>query len=251
MKCGLSRACEKISMKHEFNTSRRYYLLQAFKALSLGLLSTSASAKFLATPLSWLNGSRQEDNNQSIRRLIGVVRINGKKATLKSTIRAGDTIETGEDGSIVFVVKSQVMLLHNNAKMTLNKPSHPILTLSAGRLLSVSRQMKIKIKTPTAVIGVKGTGWYVEAEDYLSYFCTCYGEADIRSKDDKTSQLKVVTIHHETPVYIFNNYERGNNIIKASRVINHTDDELRLLEELVGRKPPFGNKYPKGWSIWR
>lgn len=45
------------------------------------------------------------------------------------------------------------------------------------------------------------------------------------------------TSHHESPRYIRRNSE-GSYMVKA-KPINHTDAELIMLEETVGRKPPF------------
>ncbi len=44
--------------------------------------------------------------------------------------------------------------------------------------------------------------------------------------------------HHDRPLYITATKNSGNNIRKAG-FVNHTDQELALIETLVGRKPPF------------
>lgn len=55
------------------------------------------------------------------------------------------------------------------------------------------------------------------------------------SKKDLTIKETVKTNHHDEPRYI---YSKKNIIVKAP-VINHTDLELIMLEELVLREPPF------------
>jgi hypothetical protein len=45
-------------------------------------------------------------------------------------------------------------------------------------------------------------------------------------------------MHHDKPLYILANQPKGQNI-RAAGFINHTDQELMLIEALVGRTPPF------------
>ena len=44
--------------------------------------------------------------------------------------------------------------------------------------------------------------------------------------------------HHDRPVYVVKDGGAGNNIRNAG-FINHTDQELALIETLVGRRTPF------------
>ena len=94
-----------------------------------------------------------------------------------------------------------------------------------------------KLVTPSAVIGIRGTGAYMESQRGRTYFCLCYGAADIASADGKVKD-SYSTTHHESPRYIYGD-RREQAIIPAS-VSNHTDAELIMLEALVGRSPPQG-----------
>jgi len=47
-----------------------------------------------------------------------------------------------------------------------------------------------------------------------------------------------VSQHHDKPLYILANATPGESIRRAP-FINHTDQELMLIESLVGRTPPF------------
>jgi hypothetical protein len=112
--------------------------------------------------------------------------------------------------------------------------------LLAGKLLSVSRNNGLRIETPTATIGIRGTGVYLEVGPEKTYFCTCYGEVDIVANNDGTSRESVVSKHHDKPLYIFGKESPGQCIHDAHRLtINHTDEELVMAEALVGRAPPF------------
>ena len=48
----------------------------------------------------------------------------------------------------------------------------------------------------------------------------------------------MVSKHHDRPIYILAEGPSGERI-RAAPFINHTDQELMLIEALVGRTPPF------------
>ena len=89
----------------------------------------------------------------------------------------------------------------------------------------------------TATIGVRGTGIYVESDPEQSYVCTCYGHTVIASNDQPDAWEEVVARHHDNPLYILPG--KDGEVIRPAPFINHTDTELALIEELVGRAPPF------------
>lgn len=217
---------------HALEDPRRRVVLQA---LATGLLcsgsSVNASGLFGNTP-------QKLADNRSIYRIGGTVLVNGMAADTQTIIKPGDTIETDSGGDTVFVVGTQALLLRENSSVTLQTVQQPQLTIHRGRLLSVSRNLPIRITTPTAIVGVRGTGWYAEAEEDQTYFCTCYGSTSITAATDASSQRDITSAHHDQPVYIVKDGSAGNNIRNAP-MINHTDQELTLLEALVGREPPF------------
>jgi hypothetical protein len=112
------------------------------------------------------------------------------------------------------------------------------LRLLTGALLSVSRASPIRVETANASIGIRGTGWYAESQPDQTYFCTCYGTADIGSRDDPSSRQTVAATHHDRPLYVVSDAPAGQRVRNAP-FINHTDQELMLIETLVGRTPPF------------
>ena len=76
---------------------------------------------------------------------------------------------------------------------------------------------------------------YLEVDIEKSYICTCYGTSLIQLKNDLNTKEIVKTKHHDEPRYIYSD----KNIIEQAPIINHTDLELIMLEELVLRVPPF------------
>jgi hypothetical protein len=192
---------------------------------------------------------------QSIYRLVGEVKINEREADLQTQIRAGDTIETGRNAEIVFVVGGNAMLLRAGSRLVIAPPAKPTdasslivtgLRLLTGAVLSVSRRQPMRFDTAVATIGIRGTGFYAESDPGETYFCTCYGEVDIASSLDPESRTSVVAQAHDRPLYIISGGAAGNNI-RSAPFKNHSNDELTLIETLVGRVPPFGTsgyRYP-------
>ncbi len=172
---------------------------------------------------------------KGIYRVRGDVRVNGEPAKEGGQVRAGDSVTSGADGEMVFVVNRDAMLVRRNSNIALLADGLRAVT---GAVLSVFASGQAKqIRTETATIGIRGTGVYVEAEPQRSYVCTCYGEAFLEPIGDPASRETVRTSHHEQPRYIM--ASGAPQMIMRAPVINHTDAELILLESLVGRQPPF------------
>jgi len=181
-----------------------------------------------------------------IQKLKGEVFINRVAAKKGQTVAFGDTVTTGIDSMVIFVVENSVYLLWDNTEFEMHaetsskykKSVKIILKLLRGKALSVfSTKNQKRVITPTAVAGIRGSGLYVEAEPQKTYLCMCYGIADIAVRDKPDIQESFKTTHHDSPRYIYGS-ESGNRIEKAP-VFNHTDAELIMLEALVFRKPPF------------
>jgi hypothetical protein len=185
---------------------------------------------------------------RSIYRISGKVLVNGNPATIETRIGAGDTVETPKGGEIVFVVGENSMLMRDGSHIELRTEQKASMIMNGfrmltGKLLSVSRNRPMLVVTATATIGIRGTGFYVEADPQQTYFCTCYGVADIAANDDNESTDTVVSRQHDKPLYILAGAKPGQSI-RGAPFINHTDQELMLIESLVGRAPPF--VFPRG-----
>lgn len=188
---------------------------------------------------------------RGVYRVRGDARINGVPAQPKMEVKAGDTVITGKDGEIVFVIARDAMLVRANSRVELTGTAGALvatgLRIVTGAALSVfSPGERKQIRTATATIGIRGTAAYVEAAADKTYICTCYGTADLEAADDPAARETVQTRHHDQPRYIM--AKGAPQMIMGAPVVNHTDAELVLLESLVGRRPPFvdapdGKKY--------
>ncbi len=223
----------------QIDDPRREFLINA---LSAGLY---AAGSFGILPSVWAMGKVPEKlvPGKSIYELSGDVKVDGRVATEQTSISINSTISTGEDSHVIFVVGQDAFILRSNSQLKVE--GNVILSsirLLSGKLLSVfgrrSDKQKLTIKTTTATIGIRGTGMYLESDTDKTYVCTCYGTADLYASKDKNSQERVVTKHHDAPRFIYAAKPAGKNIEEAP-VFNHTDDELALIETLVGREVPF------------
>jgi len=180
---------------------------------------------------------------QSIYQIDGDVRINGIKATQNTAIKQGDTVETDENSFAIFVVNKDAFILRSNSTLSLpaqtKAASSPnAFNLTRGRALSVLASRKTRITTPSAVIGIRGTGVYIEVEPERSYVCTCYGTVDLATSDDPSINETIQAQHHDDPRYILADKNQRNRIQPAP-FKDHDDQELLLIETLVGRTTPY------------
>lgn len=181
----------------------------------------------------------------------GEVLINGRPAKLGAALKPGDSVATAPGSSAVFVVGRDAFLIREKSELLTagGKALTGSLRLVTGKLLSVFGRGARRIATPTATIGIRGTGIYIEAEAERTYVCTCYGLVDLQASNMPEARETVNTTHHDAPRYIYAHGEMPIRMIEVAPVINHTDAELIMLEALVGRKPPFvgsGREYTLG-----
>lgn len=229
----------------ELDDPRREFLVRALTAGAfaatgaMGLLLPQAQASiFGKTP-------RKVPSGKSFFSIEGDVRVNGKAATEETLVQVSDTIQTGDKSQAVFVVGKDAFILRSNSELKLTGTGALLtnMRLLTGKLLSVfgkraKKDPALALISPTATIGIRGTGVYMESEPDLTYLCTCYGLVSMSSTEDPSSQETIASKRHDAPRYILAKGETGKRI-RPAPMINHEDIELLLIEELVGRTPPF------------
>ena len=170
--------------------------------------------------------------------LKGEVLIDGKPASPGQAVRPGATVRTGRGAEVTYIIDQNAFLQRENSVVQFGTDAaKDFFRVLSGKLLSVFGKGSKTLHTPTATIGIRGTGCYIEAQESAVYFCLCYGEAEIRPTADPSRIERIVTRHHDHPVMIHHDNERP--MMADAKVINHTDAELTLLENLTGRWPPF------------
>jgi len=225
---------------------RREFLI---RVLASGAFAVSLPLAGARTARSGAAGPAPLPAGRSIYRLQGSVRINGRAAIEETVISASDLIETGADGLLIFVVGKDAFILRNNSVLQLSTGSAgtgpevagatvSLMRVLTGKVLSVFGAQRHEIQTPVAAIGIRGTGIYVESEPAETYVCTCYGIADLAAIADPASAETVTSTHHSAPRYVSADGAAGTRIQPAP-FKNHDDEELLLIESLVGRTTPF------------
>ncbi|WP_420475653.1 hypothetical protein [Noviherbaspirillum sp. ST9] len=177
-----------------------------------------------------------------IRSIKGTVTVDGQPASIGQQIKPGQTVTTGPESEAVFVIGKDAFLQQENSEFgTTQATGVVVLRYITGKVLSVFGKGRKRLETPTATIGIRGTGCFISAGQDDTYFCLCYGTAVITPKDKPRVRRWVRTKHHDSPFNIGSG-KTGAAIRPAKDVVDHTDEQLVMLEELVGRAPPFVGK---------
>jgi len=206
---------------------RRRNILIAGTAIGLSLSIGALQRAIAAGRVPLVQGMNQINGN---------VTINGTPASVGQIVRAGDTIATGANSSAFFVVGDSAMAMRSGSIVRIDAASTAKVTmrLITGALASVFGQGGHMLQSSTATVGIRGTAAYMEASEANTYFCLCYGAADITTPARPGQVTQLVSRYHDSPFYISN-----DGTLTPAPVINHTDTELIMLESLVGRVPPF------------
>ncbi len=227
-------------LNDRFDKERRKTLQWLLAGGALGLLPIPTLIQS-----AWAMGAH--GYAQAMRKVTGDVRLNALQAEVGTPVNYGDVVSTGPASRAIFILGKAVFLVRENTRIEL--PAKPdeslaekaagVIRLSRGKVLAVLARRRIRFTTPTAVVGVRGTGLYLEADPEKTYVCLCYGQASLASPMTGGTLEDIKTRHHESPRYIHKAPLADGRLIVKAPVINHTDAELILLESMVGRKPPF------------
>jgi len=170
--------------------------------------------------------------------LQGKVWVNGRLANQKTRIKANSLVTTSSHDTS-FVIGNNAFKLRPNSQVqftpvsTSSRIAISTLRLISGGLLSVFGAGNKKLITPTATIGIRGTGVYMEASEQSSYVCLCYGKVDLSANHQPEKVMPLEATHHVGQLVA------ANGAIDNETMRGHTDDELIALEALVGRTVPF------------
>lgn len=226
-------------MSEDKDDPRRKFLIDA---LGVGVFAGANAAGLFQTSHALGKVPPKLPKGRSIYKLEGSVTVDGKFADINTPIGPNSLIKTGSGSHVIFVVASDAFILRSNSQLQMGGSGLLVkgMRMLSGKLLSVfgKREETHTITTSTASIGIRGTGMYLESDPGVSYVCTCYGHTQVIANADPSVFEDIVTKHHDKPRYVLA-ATGGKKLILPAPVINHTDIELELIEELVGRKTPF------------
>jgi len=176
-----------------------------------------------------------------VRELSGEVTLNDNRVTREHGLQAGQTVRTGANGSISFTIGSDAFFMRPNSALRLEasrmrEPVVDLLRLLTGAIgATFARGMRRSIITPTATIGIRGTGVYLEVARDVTYACTCFGATEILTAPSgrMMESVAVAAENHQARMMM-----TGARIVPAG-FERHSNEEIARLEELAGRPNPF------------
>ncbi|PIP81170.1 MAG: hypothetical protein COW84_01285 [Gammaproteobacteria bacterium CG22_combo_CG10-13_8_21_14_all_40_8] len=188
---------------------------------------------------------------KSIYELKGEVLVDGIIATNATLITPNSLVITRSNSYVIFKIGEDAHILRENSQIQLQGDGIIVSTLRliSGKILSVFGKREsskpYQLHTTTATIGIRGTGVYAESYTDSSYLCTCYGVVNIQANRDTTSQEIISATHHDSPRFILASGQSGK-LIEPAPMKNHSDEELMLIETIVGRTAPLS--FIKGYK---
>jgi len=227
---------------------QRRHLLGALAAA--GLLTTGERLGLIRAALA--NGANPVP--PGLHRLKGAVTINGQPAREGLLLKPGDTVVTGAGAEALYVIGQDAFLQRESTTVRFGADLADFMRVVSGKILSVFGRGQRNITVATATIGIRGTACYIEQPEKggagataPTYFCLCYGEARVIPTAAPQQWETVITSHHDHPLYLHDDKNMPTMMV-AAPVINHTDAELVMLENLVGRWPPFYGKSSESYG---
>ena len=214
---------------HMKNYSKRHFCKSiAYSFLALNFIPS----------ISLANSSNNEVMGQSLE-------INGK--VIKGLI---DNIKSANiksrDNQSILKLKNDIYLISKNSELEFK--DNKIFRIIKGAVHSVfgKQRNELNIRTTNGTIGIRGTSTYIEIEEKFSrtYVCNCYGQTNIYDKNN--SLKKEIKSKYHSPAII-----TGDGNVGASPYnipLNHYDDHIEELNNLVGRFPNW--KLPEGKKIF-
>ncbi len=192
---------------------------QAFRVIGSGLFVVAASSLGAKTPDMKSAGGVCE------------VTKNGDGSMVIESAKEESRIKVGNDA----------FMLRRNTKIELTSDgvSTKTLKLISGAVMGVFGGGEKQIITKTCALSIRGTGLYLhEYGDDAVYACLCYGEAGYYPIGKNEEKMSLKSRYHDKPVLLTRS-KSGELGIRDDKTHNHTDDELRELEKMCGRTPPF------------
>lgn len=173
-----------------------------------------------------------------VREISGEAYLGGHRIVRNTALQPGQTVATGPDARLWFTVGEDAFLVRPNSRVRLDATPAAATVLNFLRLVSgglgatFSPGRPRTLVTPTATIGIRGTGVYLEATPGWTYACTCFGTTQI-SPLQKAAALEVASRNHSA-----RRIDRDGMVLEVP-FERHTSEEIARLESLVGRPNPF------------
>jgi hypothetical protein len=169
----------------------------------------------------------------------GDATVNGERLTREHSIQTGDSIVTGPNSNLIFVIGNSSFQVRQNSRLTVERGASlfavSVLRVIQGGIAAVwGKGTQRRIVTPTLTAGIRGTGTYTEVfatQDFRSYFCNCYGTIDMNAGNDSVVSR---SSYHQS--FWGEVSPKNGHTLTAANAINHTDEEIEYLAKLVDQR---------------
>lgn len=217
------------------------------------LLLPTLSLLFLALPLFASGGEEATEVEPiavsgRIEYLEGDVSVNGSTVDIGAGVETGDVVTTGAASvaEIVFGGRNVFRLEPDTRAEIAFLEQRQEVSLEAGAFSAVFEDLvtlgdgesdSFRLRTNTAIAGVRGTTFYVKIEDPDSTFiCTCHGTLSIDPFGDP-SPFSVTNYGHEA--YRFRR-DNGDVVVEPEIDLYHSSDDLNRLADRIDVTIPWG-----------
>jgi hypothetical protein len=176
----------------------------------------------------------------SVAYLEGQVTIDGKPAAIGDTIPLGATVATAAQSlcEIEFNMKNVIRLGENTTFVfnpgNLQQGSElkkGTLALVLKNISTVAGAARFTVRTPSAVAGVRGTTFFINAVDAkTTYVCSCNGSVHVEDLAGGSAR-DMVSAHHKA--YLFTSTAAGVSVADST-LLYHSDAEMEKLAGDIG-----------------
>jgi len=225
----------------------------ALQGRSVGELHWFRRRRFLQAAAAWVSlggiAAAQAQGRGNVVALHGDALLNGARLRPDQAIQPGDTLSTGPGTRLTFVIGSDAFHVRQNSQLQLEAGSSAsvvgVLRLVTGAVVSVwGKGPERKIITSTLTAGIRGTGVYTEVpadQDGRTYLCNCYGLIGLTAG---TEQVESRAEYHQA--FWAEPAPRNGRSLTPAPAINHTDEELEYLAQLVDQRTAWQIAGKKG-----
>lgn len=166
----------------------------------------------------------------------GTVTVDEQPAAVDAAIGETAKIVTGDDGRAVITLEpgSAIEIRKGTAlAIGTSERKRSSVRLLAGALFSLlPGGASYEVETDNAIAGVRGTAFYVEAQDKAkSYICACDGAVTIESKSKKGVKKEPKSDNGHLAFMITTKGKKDK--AKKAKRMNHTDEEGAALGALA------------------
>jgi hypothetical protein len=166
-----------------------------------------------------------EDQTARLNFILGDVTIDNLPCKIGQILNKHSFVTTGEESTAEIKIGSGsgIQIRENSKAEIVNDENGWNVISHKGAILSLLQKgTRYKIKSPAAVMAVRGTIFYIHTyEDSTEYICTCNGTIDILHNEQITKTVSAS--HHEG--YTASKTETGQDL-KEAPMKEHTDLEI-------------------------